>query len=191
MLIILGLKWYPVIIAIIILLSCYYHTFRQLNRKFWQNITVYSCLVYLLVLCWLVFTPVGPQMPDSYKPLMYFHGVPYNLRPLQNIDPEFLANIVMTIPLGCYVYCWRPRLKSWQLLLIALIPGAIIESAQFVRDLLVGNHRVADIDDVITNTLGVLVGYGVFWLVSKTPGDRLLKYFRLWKIKPLICFVPN
>ena len=85
----------------------------------------------------------------------------------------------MTIPLGCYVYCWRPRLKSWQLLLIALIPGAIIESAQFVSDLLVGNHRVADIDDVITNTLGVLVGYGVFWLVSKTPGDRLLKYFRL------------
>lgn len=178
---ILGLKWSPLIIAMIILLSCYGHVVRQTNRKFWQNVTVYSCFVYLLVLCWLVFTPVGPQMPDSYKLLMYFHGVPYNLRPLQNIDPEFVANIFMTFPLGCYVYCWRPRLKSWNLLLIALTPGLIIESTQFISDLLVGNHRVADIDDVITNTLGVLIGYGIFWLLSKTPGERLLNYFRLEK----------
>ena len=105
--------------------------------------------------------------------------VPYNLHPLVHVDPEFLANILLTGPLGVYCYLWRPHWSWWQVALAGLVPGLVIESTQFASDWLVHTLRVVDIDDVITNWAGLVLGYAVVWGLDHTPLRPLIKPFRL------------
>lgn len=173
------MRWLTLATTYLILFIAYFRLLLKPGRTPWQRVTVYTSLGYLIVVAWLVFAPVGLQLPDSFKQLSYFHGVPYNLHPLVHVDLEFLANIALTIPMGVYLYLFKPRLAGWQVVLLALVPGCLIESVQFCSDLLVHTARVADIDDIITNTSGVLVGYLAVWLAEFTPLTWLVKHFSL------------
>jgi glycopeptide antibiotics resistance protein len=67
---------------------------------------------------------------------------------------EFLANVLMFVPLGLLVGVLFGR-RFWALaILLGFSASACIEFAQFV--LLPG--RYGTVDDVIANTLGALVG---------------------------------
>ena len=77
-----------------------------------------------------------------------------------------LSNILLTVPFGFgigFVTRVRPRDLRW-------LPWAVgfgIEGAQLGIGLLLGYpYRVLDINDVLMNALGVLVGYGLFWLLA-------------------------
>ncbi len=78
-----------------------------------------------------------------------------------------LSNILLTIPFGFgigFVARVRPRDLRW-------LPWAVgfgIEAAQLGIGLLLGYpYRVLDVNDILMNALGVLVGYGLFWLLAK------------------------
>ena len=60
-----------------------------------------------------------------------------------------------------------------------LVPGLVIESTQFASDWLVHTLRVVDIDDVITNWAGLVLGYAVVWGLAHTPLQALVKPFGL------------
>ena len=61
------------------------------------------------------------------------------------------------------------RLKN--ILLCGFLLSALIESAQLLFHL-----GWCDIDDVINNTAGAVVGYGI-WYMLRIPGKRLIKKF--------------
>lgn len=91
--------------------------------------------------------------------------------------PQFALNIVMTAPLGVLLPLVFPRrLTGFLRLGIAgLAVSLVAELAQLVTG------RSADIDDVIANTLGVLVGYSLLCLVravarpaARRPRTRIL-----------------
>lgn len=96
----LQTRWLTFGVAWLILLAGYYRLLAVPNRTPAQRVTVLTSLGYLMVVAWLVFAPVGLVLPDSYKALSYFYMVPYNLHPFVHVDPEFLANILLTGPLG-------------------------------------------------------------------------------------------
>lgn len=175
----LQTRWLTFGVAWLILLAGYYRLLAVPNRTPAQRVTVFTSLGYLMVVAWLVFAPVGLILPDSYKALSYFYMVPYNLHPFVHVDPEFLANILLTGPLGVYCYLWRPHWSWWQVALAGLVPGLVIESAQFASDWLFHTLRVVDIDDVITNWAGLVLGYVVVWGLDHTPLRTLIKPFRL------------
>lgn len=72
-----------------------------------------------------------------------------------------LGNIVMFMPLGFFpALLWR-KWRWWKSLLVGFCASVAIEFTQFF----IG--RFTDIDDVILNTIGALVGYGLYRLFRR------------------------
>ena len=103
------------------------------------------------------------------------HEGPANLLPFKTILPYLLGekgliiagvnlvgNIVLLVPIGFLVpFAWRGM--TWKKsLAVAVAAGCAIEGMQAV--LRVG---IFDIDDVILNGLGVMVGYWMFTILAK------------------------
>jgi glycopeptide antibiotics resistance protein len=75
---------------------------------------------------------------------------------------NIVGNIVLLVPIGflaCTVY---PDMNWKKSLVLGMVAGLLIEGMQLV--LRVG---IFDIDDIILNTLGVLVGHWVFAILAK------------------------
>lgn len=81
--------------------------------------------------------------------------------------PEFqllVGNLAAFVPLGVFIGCLWPGRHSWRrAAAIGLAISAGVELSQLGLSLLMGYpYRVADVDDVIVNVSGVLLGYGLF-----------------------------
>jgi glycopeptide antibiotics resistance protein len=73
---------------------------------------------------------------------------------------NFLGNIVAFMPIGMIPTLARPRWAgAWQAALFSLAFSAMIEAVQYTS-----GRRVADVDDLILNTLGGLLGYSMLSL---------------------------
>lgn len=72
---------------------------------------------------------------------------------------NIVANIFIFSPIGFFVpLLWKNWQSFWKILLLGIATTFFIEFFQ----LFVG--RSTDIDDIILNTIGVIIGYGVFIL---------------------------
>jgi glycopeptide antibiotics resistance protein len=74
---------------------------------------------------------------------------------------QVIGNLVMLLPLGIYVPLLFPKLSGFfRVFIICLLVSISIELMQLIT-----NVRSTDIDDVILNTSGAIVGYGVYKLL--------------------------
>lgn len=121
-----------------------------------QWLVVSSGIVYLMTVVFLCFRPswIDPSLIH-----VDYHQVPINLIPFQNFHVDFFENILMTIPAGIYLALFYRHLHWQEVITLAILPGLTIESCQFFADFACGLYRVVDIDDLITNWLGVLIGF--------------------------------
>lgn len=78
-----------------------------------------------------------------------------------------IGNIGAFVPLGVLAPMLSPRWRSWpRALLLGLLASSLVEATQLVASLAMGfPWRVADVDDLLLNTLGTLIGFGV-WVVG-------------------------
>ncbi len=85
-------------------------------------------------------------------------------------------------PLGVFLGTLRPHALGWRrTLLTGLAVSVAVEGAQLGLSLLMGYwYRVADIDDLILNTAGVLLGYGAFRLGDFTGRAALPARLVFW-----------
>ena len=82
-------------------------------------------------------------------------------------DPEYskvgyVLNVIMLMPFGFLVptlFCSKRKL--WKTALAGALFSVLIECSQLL------NYRSTDVDDVILNTLGAVIGYGIYWLFSR------------------------
>ena len=73
------------------------------------------------------------------------------------------ANVLLFLPLGCLIpVIWKKWYSFKKVLFLGLTVTCFIEMVQ----MFVG--RSTDIDDVILNTLGIIIGYGIFSLFNLT-----------------------
>lgn len=92
---------------------------------------------------------------------------------------SIVGNVMMFAPLGIIVPLFAAELWSARrVVLVALGSSVSIEVLQFFGRY-VGNPRWSDVDDVIFNVVGAMVGYGVLVVVvahakggTRTPADR-------------------
>ena len=72
---------------------------------------------------------------------------------------QYLLNILFFIPYGLLI----PWKENWKRVFVtALVLSISIELSQYIFNL-----GWCEVDDVISNTLGALIGYGIWWKVSK------------------------
>ncbi len=96
--------------------------------------------------------------------LVPFHQMPGGRLPFR-LRGEMVANILMTIPFGL-LFPLLARVKPWLFPIIALGIGMAIELTQLTMNLYSGNtFRVTDINDVIFNFTGAIIGYGIYLIL--------------------------
>jgi glycopeptide antibiotics resistance protein len=130
-------------------------------------------LAYLLVLAVLTLRPVGADVESNVR---------VNLKPFATILPALrhgpgtfafailVGNVLAFVPLGVLVPL-AVRRVPWLLVIVAgAALSAAIELTQYALSTNFGyGYRRADIDDVIVNVTGTVVGvtlYGVIWLTA-------------------------
>jgi len=85
---------------------------------------------------------------------------------------NLLGNLFLLFPMGIFLPLIAYRLREIKILfLAALAIATFIEIVQYISQFF-GSYRVADIDDVILNTLGACLGFYVFVQSSRfsVPG---------------------
>ena len=90
----------------------------------------------------------------------------YDFHPFWSYDrPELLVenimNVVVFIPMGFLFGITVKKIKWWQVLLIG---GCISSSIEFLQLLL--KKGVSEFDDIMHNTLGCMMGYGMYALIK-------------------------
>ena len=134
-------------------------------------------VVYLVVLAVLTLRPVGADVDSNVR---------LNLKPFATILPalrhgpgsfvfgSLIGNLLAFMPLGLLLPVAFRRLP-WPLVIVAgAALSAAIETTQYALSINLGHgYRAADIDDVIVNVCGTIVGlalYGVTALAALVIG---------------------
>jgi len=140
---------------------------RGKGRNRWYHLPRYALVGCVLSLLYLTVLWYWPDI--SFQPEYYF----LNLRPfvwvtecytmgLRRMLQQLAMNIVMFVPYGLLLPTVFQRLRTWwKTGLTALASTVLIETTQYF----IG--RSADIDDVIMNLTGGLLGYGLFFLLNR------------------------
>lgn len=110
--------------------------------------------------------------------LVPFHQMPAGRLPFR-LRGEMIANILMTIPFGLLLPLVA-RIRPWAFLIAAVGIGLSIELTQLALNLFGSNNfRVTDINDVIFNFTGAIIGYatylvlrGIVWLYRRLAERR-------------------
>lgn len=173
------------ILALICTIPYMIYQYRKFGRiPFWKTFIVYLFIFYVTSAYYMVILPLPSDrtaiVPYAAVPQL----VPFNLvnETLANLDfsltdpstwistlkspdvYETLFNLLLTVPLGIFVrYFFRCR--WWQALIIGFAMTLFYETSQLTGLWGVYEHpyRLFDVDDLIVNTLGAMIG---FWLAD-------------------------
>ncbi len=83
---------------------------------------------------------------------------------------EIVLNILLYVPLGYLLPFIFPKLKEWQVILIAFVCSALTEVTQ-----LVGRIGLFEWDDMLNNTLGCAVGLLIYQCILLCSGKKKIK----------------
>lgn len=135
--------------------------FRSISKTLWYTLfALYLCAVYYLV-----------GMPTI---LFLRFDVNLNLVPFSGILADLknaVQNVALFVPLGFLLpLLWKQYAAPKQTIFFGFVMSLAIELLQLLT------FRATDINDLITNTLGTAIGYGLFSGTAKLlPGIRQLR----------------
>ena len=167
---ILGEVWPTILICSVIAITMRI-TYIFKNKKefiFYKELLSFTFLIYVLCLFYVVtFQDVG-WSSSNFIPFkeMFRYSIGSRLF-IKNV----LGNIIMFVPYGFFVSYYLDLKKPNAVLVLVILLSLSIETTQ----LIIG--RVFDIDDIILNTLGGLVGFFLYHSLD-TVNERLPKILK-------------
>ncbi|MEZ0492726.1 VanZ family protein [Kineococcus sp. TBRC 1896] len=108
-----------------------------------------------------------------------------NLVPVVGYEPaDFAMNVAVFVPLGVLVALVVTR-PSWvRVLVVSAAVSATIEVTQFVTGGTLGGGHVADVNDLLSNAVGGLLGFGLLALLDRVPAVRAVVDRFRWQEGP-------
>jgi len=128
-----------------------------------NRITIILFISYLIAICWILLFKLGVRF--SYMGNRRVNLIPFSEPLILNgkIDVgEIILNVVIFVPLGVYTGILFERWIFGRKLFFLFLISLIVEGLQFI--LAVGAF---DITDIITNTLGGIIGLTIFKAIEK------------------------
>lgn len=152
--------FFPVIISYLI--------YKAATRKFdyvINEIVSIAMILYFLYLIYIVW---------FYRAHMLFEDLEINLIPFYTIFSyisksissvgylkiaaiNIIGNIIMTLPIGLWLHFNQYKLKK--VITLAVLLPLIIETGQFLLHIIGFTTRSVDVDDIILNFTGIIIGY--------------------------------
>ncbi len=131
-----------------------YHKFLFRNGK--------RTMMYIVLACYFVAVMALVGLPNiRYRSF----DVSLNVVPFIGMASDFknaCLNVLLFVPLGMFLpTCWNRYRQMKHTAVAGLSMTCVIEVLQIFT------HRATDIDDIITNTLGTLIGYGIVKAATK------------------------
>jgi glycopeptide antibiotics resistance protein len=130
---------------------------------------VYSCFVINKVFFPLPITDIGLFREINNSRPIIFNYIPFNFiidifeksSSNHQLIRQVVGNVVLFGPYGFLVPLIFLKFDSFKkLIVLGIITSLSIELIQLITSLLMGfTYRIADIDDIICNTTGTLIGY--------------------------------
>lgn len=160
---------YVPMLTLILSIFCLWFKFNNPTRPLLQRLTLGSLGLYLVSLSYFCFTPAYLSTAAFAKMHPLWVGLaPLNLTPFAGgLGLDFFLNILMTVPLGLYYGLLAPSSRFKTSLILGLGIGLTLETYQFIADQVVDLKRWVDVNDLITNALGVCLGFLCFKLAAK------------------------
>lgn len=157
---IFGATWPTIIISMVILVSMRIVYLIKYNKKIvlYEELITLLFIIYVLCLFYVVTFQDVSWSTSNFTPFseMFRYEIGSRLF-IKNV----LGNVILFLPYGFFAAYYLKLKKPWSILGLSLLVSLTIETTQ----LLIG--RVFDIDDIILNTLGGLLGFYVYNILSK------------------------
>lgn len=137
-----------------------------------RKITTVLLCIYLVIVTWIILF----KMELSIASMPHYRGI--NLIPFAGSlivngkiqVQEIVDNLIIFIPVGVFLSMLKSRWSFWEKVLPIFSLSLLYEVLQYV--LAIG---ATDITDVLSNTLGGIVGILIFGIFSKLLGDKTIK----------------
>ena len=154
------------------------------NKK--QKMEKVLFLIYCLLMVWIILFKFSLSINDiigldkirniNLIPFYYYNEVGFNFHTM-----EVLENLLIFVPFGIYLKMLNKDNKK--IILYGFIFSLILEASQFIFKL-----GATDITDLITNTLGTIIGVYIYVLLEKVFKNKE-KINKVLKILALILTV--
>lgn len=138
-----------------------YRTTHKLTKGSESVVSILVLSVYIAMVFY--FTGAGTLF-DLLRTGFEYRPHQINLMPLllDSYTMQYVLNVVMFIPLGYLIsYLWPSMARVRYMILYGMGLSLLIELSQLL------NQRATDIDDLIMNTIGALLGLALFKLFGK------------------------
>ena len=129
-----------------------------------HNLTKILFIGYTLILVWILLFKMSFSIDELYKSRS-INIIPFMGSVIVNgriYISEIINNIIVFVPVGIYICMLKENWSILRKISVGFFISLGIEVLQFI--LAIG---ATDITDLIGNTLGGIVGIGVFYLFSK------------------------
>lgn len=143
------------------------------NKKSIASLLMLLSLMFITLICFFPFptdtrlladlTAANQGLSNNYIPFNTIYtcisdAITYKM--ISIIIYQILGNVVLFIPLGISLFLYFDEKKLLKSIIIISITTLSIEGFQFMFNYLIQfNYRSVDIDDIILNILGGLIGY--------------------------------
>lgn len=188
--IITGLLVFPLIAALFTLPYAVYQYNRRGSVSKYRTCIIYSFILYMLIAFFLISLPLpdwasiaGNTWQDHINLIpfrqiyLYWHDKVINPASLMTylvsmLFWQLLFNILLTVPFGVYMrYYFKLSLK--RTVFFSFLLSLFYETSQITGlfGIFSEPYRMADIEDLICNTLGGVVGWQIAYVFTKVlPG---------------------
>lgn len=189
--IITGLILFPIVAALFTLpyVVVQYHKHGSVSK--YRTLIIYSFILYMLIAYFMVILPlpdreatIGNTWQDHLNLIpfrqiwLYWHDKPFGLAALQSYIVsmslwQLLFNILLTVPFGIYMrYYFKLSLK--RTLLYSFLLSLFYETSQITAlfGIYPGPYRLADVEDLICNTMGGVIGWHIAYVFTKILPSR-------------------
>ncbi|SEU09198.1 VanZ family protein [Paenibacillus sp. NFR01] len=153
---------------------------KKRKRNVGQYFIIITFSIYLLCVIQLVFFPIEVNIGKYANLTPWYKTI--NFIPLLTIDIiTFILNIIMLIPLGVYLPLLHKKFESLKNVAYSgFFLSLSIEVLQMMIRIICGNGRSTDINDLIANTVGAVLGYIVInGLLKRSNGNHIWSKLRL------------
>lgn len=130
------------------------------------NLTKALLVIYLVILCWILLLKLGVQF--SYMSTRSVNLIPFS----GGIDKvEMILNVLIFIPAGIYAGVIFKTCTRVQWICSFFLLSLVFEAMQFI-------FRIGSFDatDIITNTLGGVIGIGILSAIEKLFNNSVRAY---------------